>query len=44
MIFPLQGDFLRYQARYRDVHGRNVLFELRPWRAPGVPGMAIDVR
>ncbi len=30
------------KKRYRDVHGRNVLFELRPGRAPGVPGVVID--
>lgn len=31
------GAFRRYARHYRDVHERNVLFELRTLREPGVP-------
>jgi hypothetical protein len=31
-----------YRARYRDVHERNVLFEIRPPRQSGVPALARD--
>jgi hypothetical protein len=38
----LVGRFAAYQSRYGDVHERNVLFEVRPWRARGVPLLARD--
>jgi hypothetical protein len=31
------GQFREYQARYKDVHDRNVLFEIRPFHQSGVP-------
>lgn len=31
-----------YQRRYRDVHERNVLFEVRTLSQPGVPGLVRD--
>ena len=33
----LSGRFDHYRRHYRDVHERNVLFEVRPWRGRGVP-------
>ncbi len=33
----LSARFNHYRAHYRDVHDRNILFELRPPTAPGVP-------
>lgn len=38
----LSGKFRDYQLRYRDVHERNVLFEVRPWRSRGVPMLMRD--
>ena len=38
----LTGRFEHYRRHYRDVHERNVLFELRPWRGRGVPVLARD--
>jgi hypothetical protein len=38
----LGGRYEAYQRRYRDVHERNVLFEVRPLRGSGVPGLARD--
>lgn len=38
----LQRAFASYAARYRDVHGRNVLIELRPRDMPGVLCPTID--
>jgi hypothetical protein len=32
-----ESEFRQYQAHYRDVHDRNVLFEIRPADQPGVP-------
>ncbi|KAB8140230.1 hypothetical protein F8S13_24735 [Chloroflexia bacterium SDU3-3] len=37
-----QRAFADYAARYRDVHGRNVLFELRPRDQPGALCPTID--
>ncbi len=31
------GDFAEYRARYKDVHDRNVMFEIRDFKAKGVP-------
>ncbi|GAA3215996.1 hypothetical protein ACFO1B_14965 [Dactylosporangium siamense] len=36
------GRFDTYRRRYRDVHERNVLFEVRGPRQPGVPVLARD--
>jgi hypothetical protein len=33
----LAAQFREYQAHYKDVHARNVLFEIRDWRQSGVP-------
>jgi hypothetical protein len=33
----LMPQFNTYQAHYKDVHARNVLFEIRDWRQSGVP-------
>jgi hypothetical protein len=38
----LGGRYDRYRERYSDVHERNVLLEIRPWREPGVPMLARD--
>jgi hypothetical protein len=38
----LSGRFEHYRQRYGDVHDRNVLFEIRPWRERGVPVPARD--
>lgn len=38
----LGGQFRGYQGRYRDVHERNVLLEVRPWRSRGVPMLMRD--
>jgi hypothetical protein len=38
----LGGRYGRYRLRYTDVHERNVLFEVRPWRARGVIVVARD--
>lgn len=38
----LGGQFSGYQQRYRDVHERNVLFEIKPWRSRGVPVLMRD--
>jgi hypothetical protein len=38
----LLGRYESYRRRYRDVHERNVLFELRPWRSRGVPMLVRD--
>ncbi|GAA2371250.1 hypothetical protein [Dactylosporangium salmoneum] len=38
----LSGRFEHYQRHYRDVHERNVLFEIRSWRGRGVPVLARD--
>jgi hypothetical protein len=34
--------YATYQRHYRDVHERNVMFELRPFGGRGVPGLARD--
>ncbi|WP_155374564.1 hypothetical protein [Catellatospora vulcania] len=39
----LGGRYDRYRRRYADVHERNVLFEVRPARAGGVPVLARDL-
>jgi hypothetical protein len=36
------GRYEAYRRRYRDVHERNVLFEIRTLRQSGVPGVARD--
>jgi hypothetical protein len=38
----LGGRYAAYQRRYRDVHERNVLFEVRPAAARGVPVLVRD--
>lgn len=38
----LSGQFRGYQQHYRDVHERNVLFEIKPWRSRGVPVLMRD--
>jgi hypothetical protein len=38
----LQREFASIAARYHDVHGRNILFELRPPAAQGVPCLIIN--
>ncbi|MEU8073857.1 hypothetical protein AB0B31_00300 [Catellatospora citrea] len=39
----LGGRYDRYRRQYSDVHERNVLFEVRPARARGVPVLARDL-
>ncbi|GAA1653935.1 hypothetical protein [Catellatospora bangladeshensis] len=39
----LGGRYARYHRHYRDVHERNVLFEVRPARARGVPVVTRDL-
>lgn len=39
----LGGRYARYRRHYRDVHERNVLFEVRPARSGGVPVLARDL-
>jgi len=39
----LSGRFDHYRRHYRDVHERNVLFEVRPWRGRG-RGVPVPVR
>jgi hypothetical protein len=39
---PFQGRFDAYRRHYSDVHERNVLFEVRPFGARGVPMLARD--
>jgi hypothetical protein len=36
------GRYETYRQRYRDVHERNVLFEIRTPRQPGVPALVRD--
>lgn len=38
----LRPQFQGYAARYKDVHGRNVLWELRPAWARGVPALMVN--
>lgn len=38
----LGGRFAGYARRFRDVHERNVVFEVRGWRRRGVPVLARD--
>jgi len=38
----LGGRFTGYTRRFRDVHERNVVFEVRDWRRRGVPVIARD--
>ncbi|HEX6686644.1 MAG TPA: hypothetical protein VF062_27980 [Candidatus Limnocylindrales bacterium] len=38
----LGGRFAGYTRRFRDVHERNVVFEVRGWRRRGVPVLARD--
>ncbi|MEU7819499.1 hypothetical protein [Catellatospora sp. NPDC049133] len=39
----LGGRYERYRRRYSDVHERNVMFEVRPARAGGVPVLVRDL-
>ena len=38
----LSPQFTGYRQRYRDVHDRNVMFEIRDWSKQGVPAIAQD--
>jgi hypothetical protein len=38
----LGARYATYQRHYRDVHERNVLFEVRPHNQRGVPALARD--
>lgn len=42
--FLFGGDFAEYRAHYKDVHDRNVMFEIRDWKAKGVPALIKDWR
>jgi hypothetical protein len=38
----LMSRFNEYSTRYKDVHGRNVMFEIREWSQPGIPVICKD--
>ncbi len=38
----LTSDLHSYQVHYKDVHVRNVLFEIRNWETVGVPVLVRD--